>query len=67
MKHVCKHAAGQHEFRVAAFVHNGCAGESSGGRNQSAVLGELVVSPAASQPEPEGERSAEDEDEGDPE
>lgn len=67
MKHVYGHGPGQPEPGVPAFVHNGRAGEGGGDGNQSAVLGELSVSPAASHPEPEGERSPEGEDEGDEE
>lgn len=64
MKHVRRHAAGQSEPGVPAFVHNGRAGEGGGDGNQSAVLGELGVSPAAVVPEPEGKRNPEAEDEG---
>lgn len=67
VKHVCRHATGQSEPGVPASVHNGRAGEGGGDRNQSAVLGELGVSPPASDPEPEGKREPEDEDEGDEE
>lgn len=67
MKHVYKHAPRQPESGVAAFVYNGRVGESGGGRDQPVVLGELVVSAPAFNPEPEGKRSPEDEDEGDEE
>lgn len=67
MKHVHRHAAGQPEPGVAAAVHHGRAGEGGGGGNQPAFLGELGVSPPAPNPEPEGKRGAEDEDEGDEE
>lgn len=64
VKHVHKHATGEPESGVTAFVHYGRAGESGGGRNQPAVLGELGVSPSAFNPELEGKRKPEDEDEG---
>ncbi len=67
MQHVFTHAAGQPEPGVPASVHHGRAGEGGGDGNQSAVLGELLVSPPAFNPEPEGKRSPEDEDEGDEE
>lgn len=67
MKHVHRHAAGELESGVPAFVHNGRASESGGNGNQSAVLGELGVSPPAFNPEPKGKRISEDEDEGDEE
>lgn len=67
MKHVYKHAAGQPEPGVTAFVHNGRAGESGGGGDQPVVLGELGVSAPAFNPEPEGKRNPEDEDESDEE
>lgn len=64
-RHVCRHVTGKPRSRVPAFVHNGRACESSGDRNQSAVLGELGVVVPAVNTEPEGKRSNEDEDEGD--
>lgn len=67
MQHVYRRAAGQPQHGVSAFVHNGHASKSGGNGNQSAVLGELGVSPPAFNPEPEGKRSPEDEDEGDEE
>lgn len=67
VKHVHKHASEQPESGVPAFVHHGRAGESCGVGNRSAVLRELGVYPSASNPEPEGKRSPEDEDEGDEE
>lgn len=67
MKHVYEHAAGQPEPGVAAFVRNGRAGEGGGGGDRPVVLGELGVSAPAFNPEPEGKRSPEDEDEGDEE
>lgn len=67
MKYVHRHGARQPESGVSAFVHHGRAGQSGGNGNQSAVLGELGVPPPAFDPEPEGKRNSEDEDEGDEE
>lgn len=62
-----KHVYKQPEPRVTASVHHGRVGESGGDGNQSAVLRELGVAAPAFNPEPEGKRSPEDEDEGDEE
>lgn len=64
MNHVHGRGAGRPEPGEPAPVHHGRAGEGGGGGDQSAVLGELGVPPPASDPQPEGERSPEDEDEG---
>lgn len=53
VKHVYRRAAEQPQHGVSAFVHNGHASKSGGNGNQSAVLGELGVSPPAFNPEPE--------------
>lgn len=66
-KHVDRHAAGKHHSGISASVHHGRVGKNGGGGNQSALLGELVVSLHATDPESERKRSPEDADERDEE
>lgn len=67
MKHVYRNAAGKHQPGISASVHNGRVGKNGSNGNQSALLGELVVSLHATDPESERKRSPEDEDERDEE
>lgn len=67
MKHVYRHAAGKHQSRISASVYYGGVSKNGGDGNQSALLGELGVSLHTTDPESEGNRSPEDENESDEE